>query len=184
VGFYGDTGDREVDETAPSGEGFLAGLCREWEGATAAAARAGTRVVTLRTGPVLARHGGLLDRLRPLFTLFLGGRLGGGAQYFPWISLDDAVAGIGFVAEHESIAGPVNLVGPQPVTNAEFTRALGASVGRPAPWVVPGFALRLTIGEFADEALLMGQRAVPRALTRAGFQFVHPTVQDALAAAR
>lgn len=182
VGFYGDTGDTPIDETAPNGAGFLAALCREWEAATSAAETAGARVVRVRTGLVLAPRGGLVAAIRPLFALCLGGRLGSGKQYWPWISLDDEVAAIQFVTEHDTLAGPVNLTGPAPVTNAAFTKALGAALGRPAPWVVPGFALRALLGEFADDGILRGQRAMPRALERAGFTFRHQSLGDAVAA--
>ncbi|HEY1570521.1 MAG TPA: TIGR01777 family oxidoreductase [Pseudonocardiaceae bacterium] len=178
VGFYGDTGDTEVDETTPAGSGFLATLCLDWESATAAAA---ARVVLLRTGPVLSGHGGLLARIRPLFSLYAGGRLGDGRQYLPWVSLTDEIAAIRFALEHDTLAGPVNVTGPVPVTNAEFTRTLATALHRPAPWTVPGFALRLVFGELADEGILAGQRAVPRALRRAGFQFGHESLRDALA---
>ena len=182
VGYYGDTGDRVVTETEPNGTGFLAEICRDWEAATGAAAAAGCRVVLLRTGLVLSAHGGLLDRLRPLFALFLGGRLGAGDQYMPWITLDDEVAAIRFAVEHPELAGPLNLTGPRPVTNAEFTTALGNALGRPTPWSAPEFVLKLALGELAEEALLSGQRAVPAALERAGFSFRHRTVDAALAA--
>lgn len=182
VGYYGDTGSRQVDETAPNGEGFLAALCREWESATAAAAQAGARVVRIRSGLVLASGGGMLGRLRPLVNLFLGGRLGSGHQYWPWISLDDEVAAIRFVTEHDTLSGPVNLTGPAPVTNADFTRALGTALDRPTPWPVPGFVLKAVLGEFAAEGILVGQRAMPRALERAGFEFRHQTLGVALAA--
>src|SRR6266567_4337610 len=173
VGFYGDTGDTPVDETAPNGQGFLAALCQEWESATASAEAAGARVVRVRSGLVLAPSGGLLAKLRPLVTLYAGGRLGSGTQYWPWISLDDEVAAIRFVTEHDTLAGPVNLAGPTEVTNAEFTKALGTALHRPMPWAVPGFALRALLGEFADEGILIGQRVVPKALDRAGFTFRH-----------
>lgn len=180
VGFYGDTGPGIVDETTPVGGGFLAELCRDWEAATAPASAAGTRVVLARTGLVLSPSGGLLGRIRPLFTLFLGGRLGNGRQYMPWISLDDEIAALRYVVEHDDISGPVNLTGPSPVSNREFTRALGAAVARPAPWLVPSFMLRLALGEFADEGVLIGQRAVPRVLEQHGYPFQHPTVGLAL----
>ncbi|MGI8311145.1 TIGR01777 family oxidoreductase [Saccharopolyspora hattusasensis] len=182
VGFYGDTGSKPVTETSAPGTDFLAGLCRQWEAATGAAARAGARVVLLRSGLVLAPSGGLLGQLRPLFSLLLGGRLGDGSQYFPWISLDDEVAAIRFVLERPEVSGPVNLTGPAPVTNAEFTRALGEALGRPAPWIVPGFALRIVLGELADQ-VLGGQRAVPTVLEAHGFTFQHPSIGAALAAA-
>jgi uncharacterized protein (TIGR01777 family) len=181
---YGDTGDLVVDETAPPGTGFLAELCQDWEAATAAARNGGARVVTLRTGPVLSPVGGLVGELRPFFALGLGGRLGDGRQYLPWISLDDAVGAIRYLLEHEDGAGPVNLTGPAPVTNAEFTRAFGEALHRPAVLVVPGFALRIARGsELADELALTGQRAVPAALQRHGYEFEHPTLGAALAAA-
>lgn len=182
VGYYGDTGDTETDETAPNGEGFLAALCQEWESATSAAATAGARVVRIRSGLVLSPSGGMLAKLRPLISLFLGGRLGSGQQYWPWISLDDEVAAIRFATEHDTLTGPVNLTSPAPVTNAEFIRTLGTALDRPTPWPVPGFALKAVLGEFGAEGILMGQRAVPKALERAGFTFRHKTLGQALAA--
>ncbi|KAA9154425.1 TIGR01777 family protein [Amycolatopsis acidicola] len=184
VGFYGDTGDRVVTEESPRGQGFLADLAAAWEAATGAAARAGSRVVNLRTGLVLSGRGGLLEPLKPLFWLGLGGRLGSGRQYMPWISLRDQVSAVRFALEHESVAGPVNLCNPNPATNAEFTRALGRALHRPAPWWVPGFALRAALGETADEMALVSQRAVPEVLTKAGFSFADTTLDSALAATR
>lgn len=181
VGYYGDTRDRTVDETASAGGGFLARLCVDWEAATAPAQQAGTRVVLARTGLVVAPSGGLLGRLRPLFSLGLGARLGSGRQYMPWISLEDEVRALMFAIFHDEVAGPVNLTGPAPVTNAEFTTALGHALNRPTPMLVPGFAARLALGEFADEGLLSGQRAIPAALERAGFAFHHNTIGEALA---
>ncbi|MFN2495732.1 MAG: TIGR01777 family oxidoreductase [Pseudonocardiaceae bacterium] len=184
VNYYGDTGDREVDEHAPSGSGFLAEVCRDWEAATAPAERAGARVVRVRTGPVISASGGLMGQLKPLFALGLGGRLGSGQQYLPWISLDDEAGAIRFVLEHDAISGPVNLTGPQPVTNAEFTRAVGEVMHRPTLLVVPGFALRLVRGaELVDEMVLTGPRAVPGVLSHHGYPFQHTTVTAALAAA-
>lgn len=183
VAFYGDTGDRMADETAPTGDMFLSGLCRAWEAAAAPAAEAGSRVVLLRTGLVLSRQGGLLGRLRPLFTAFLGTRLGSGTQYWPWISLTDELAAIRYVTEHDTLSGPVNLTGPEPVTNAEFTRTLGAVLHRPTPLAAPAFALKLALGgELATELMLVSQRVVPRALERDGFTFAHPSLRDALIA--
>jgi uncharacterized protein (TIGR01777 family) len=183
VGYYGDTGDAEVDESAPSGASFLAEVCRDWEAATAPAAGAGARVVLLRSGVVISRWGGLLGRLRPIFSMLLGGRFGNGRQFSPWISLDDEVGAIRFLTENDQVRGPVNLVGPQQVTNAEFTRELASALGRPAPWVLPGFALRVVVGEFADESALIGQRVSPRVLQQHGFRFAHPTLRSALDAA-
>jgi uncharacterized protein (TIGR01777 family) len=181
VGYYGDTGDAAVDESAPSGCGFLAEVCREWEAATAPAA--GARVVLLRSGVVISRRGGLLGRLRPVFSMLLGGRFGSGRQFSPWISLDDEVGAIRFLTENDQIRGPVNLVGPQQVTNAEFTRELASALGRPAPLAVPGFALRVVVGEFAEQGALIGQRALPKVLQQHGFRFTHPTLRSALDAA-
>ncbi|SFB36073.1 hypothetical protein SAMN05216266_10936 [Amycolatopsis marina] len=182
INYYGDTGSAVVDESGKAGTGFLAELCVLWEAATAPAAQAGARVVLLRTSPVLSGNGGLLGTLRPLFRLGLGGRLGDGAQYMPWISLTDEVAAIQFVLEHDEVSGPVNLAAPQPVTNSEFTRAFGRALHRPAPWWVPGVALRLVLGETADEMVLTGPRAVPGVLQQAGFEFTHPDLEAALAA--
>jgi uncharacterized protein (TIGR01777 family) len=137
----------------------------------------------MRSAPVLSPSGGILARLRPLFRLMLGGRLGSGRQYFPWISLDDEIGAMRFLLEHPEVAGPVNLVGPEMVTNADFTRALGEAVNRPAPFVVPGFALTAALGQMAHEMVLTGPRAVPAKLTAAGYLFRHPTLKDALAVA-
>ena len=180
VGWYGDTGDRVVDEGALPGVGFMASLCHAWEAATGPAERAGVRVVHLRSGLVLAREGGLLGRLVPLYRCGLGGRLGSGRQFWPWISMTDEVRAIQFLLVNEAITGPVNLAGPQPATNAEFTHALARVLHRPALVPVPAFTLRAVLGGFADEGVLVGQRVVPRVLEQAGFTFTHPTVEDAL----
>ncbi|MEU4599956.1 TIGR01777 family oxidoreductase [Nocardia sp. NPDC023988] len=180
--YGGTTGDSIVDETASSGTGFLATLCRDWEAATAPATDAGVRTVLVRSAVVLARNGGMLSMLHPLYWLGLGGRLGSGRQYTPWISLDDEVGAIVFALDHPDLSGPINAVGPAPVTNAEFTRALGRALHRPAPLIVPAFALRAAVGELADEALLTGPRAIPAALEKAGYTFQHPTIGAALAA--
>lgn len=181
VGYYGDTGPRITDETAPPGDGFLANLCVDWEAATWPARQDGARVVLVRSGLVLAQAGGMLGRLKPLFSLGLGARLGNGRQYMPWISLEDEIRALLFAISHDELSGPVNLTGPAPVTNAEFTTAVGRAVNRPTPLMVPGFALRAALGEFADEGLLGGQRAIPAALERAGFVFHHNTIGEALA---
>ncbi|HEX2402913.1 MAG TPA: TIGR01777 family oxidoreductase [Mycobacterium sp.] len=181
VGYYGDTNSQTVDETAPAGEGFMAQLCEDWEAATSFAAHDGTRVVLVRTGLVLAPAGGILGRIKPLFSLGLGARLGNGRQYMPWISLEDEVRALLFAISHDDVSGPVNLTGPAPVTNAEFTAALGRTVNRPTLLVAPGFALRAVLGEFAEEGLLGGQRAIPAVLERAGFHFHHNTIGEALA---
>jgi uncharacterized protein len=180
VGYYGDTKDRVVVENHSAGTGFLAQLCKDWEAATAPAQQAGTRVVLARTGLVLASSGGALRRLRPLFSVGLGTRLGNGRQYMSWISLEDEVRALQFAIADRRLYGPVNLTGPAPVTNAEFTTALGRAVNRPTPLTMPGFAVRAALGEFADESLLSGQRAIPAVLERNEFEFHHNTVGEAL----
>ncbi|CAJ1501884.1 TIGR01777 family oxidoreductase [[Mycobacterium] burgundiense] len=180
VGYYGDTRDRTVDESAPAGTGFLARLCQDWEAATQAATAAGARVVLARTGLVLSPAGGLVARLRPLFALGLGARLGNGRQYMPWITLVDEVRALRFALTNSELSGPVNLTGPAPVTNAQFTAALGRALNRPTLLAIPGFAARIAMGDFADEGLLTGQRAIPAALERAGFGFEHNTIGEAL----
>ena len=180
VGFYGDTKDRVVDENGRAGRGFLAQLCEDWEAATLPAQYGGARVVLARTGLVLAPAGGVLRRMRPLFWAGLGARLGSGRQYMSWISLEDEVRALLFAISNSTLSGPVNMSGPAPVTNAEFTTAFGRAVNRPTPLMLPGFAVRAALGEFADEGLLIGQRAIPSALERAGFQFHHNTIGEAL----
>ncbi|MBI2701888.1 TIGR01777 family oxidoreductase [Mycobacterium gordonae] len=180
VGYYGDTRDRVVDETDAAGRGFLAQLCVDWEAATLPAQYEGVRVVLARTGVVLAPSGGALRMMRPVFSVGLGARLGSGRQYMSWISLEDEVRALLFAISHPTLSGPVNLTGPAPVTNAEFTTAFGRAVNRPTPMAVPGFAVRAALGEFADEGLLTGQRAIPTALEQAGFQFHHNTIGEAL----
>lgn len=180
VGYYGDARDRVLDESAPAGRGFLATLCQDWEAATETARGAGVRVVLMRTGLVLSPRGGMLARLKPLFSFGLGARLGGGRQYMPWISLEDEVRALLFAIGGDKLSGPVNGTGPAPVTNAEFTAALGRALHRPTPLQAPAFAIRALLGEFADEGLLGGQRAIPAALERAGFEFHHNTIGEAL----
>ncbi|MGW4423065.1 TIGR01777 family oxidoreductase [Streptosporangium sp. NPDC004631] len=184
IGFYGDTGDREVDETSPPGEGFLArDVVVPWEAETVPAEEAGMRVARLRTGLVLSADGGMLPRILPIFKLGLGAPLGSGRQYWSWISIDDWVLAVQRVLEDPGISGPVNLTAPEPVTNAEFTRELGRAVHRPVmPLAVPGFVLRTAIGGFAEEGVLTGQRVLPRRLLEAGHTFRHMRLGDALAA--
>ncbi len=146
VGYYGDSGSRIIDESAPPGTGFLAQLCVDWEAATQPARDAGVRVVLARTGLVLSPVGGVLSRLRPLFGLGLGGRLADGRQYMPWISLEDEIRALLFALNTPELSGPVNFTGPAPVTNSEFTTALGRALTRPAPGVVPGCALTALLG--------------------------------------
>ncbi len=181
VGYYGDTENEPVDESGANGRTFLAGVCKAWEAAAAPAQAAGTRVAYLRTGLVLARRGPILARMVPLFKLGLGGQLGNGHQYWPWITLVDEVAAIRFILANERLDGPVNLTAPEPVTNAEFTHSLARLLHRPAILGAPAFALRAALGEFADE-ILRNQRVIPGKLTRAGFAFVYPHLDDALRA--
>jgi uncharacterized protein (TIGR01777 family) len=177
IGFYGDTGDRITDETGPRGRGFLAEVCEAWEASTAAST---SRVVHLRTGIVLSTEGGALRRQLPLFKAGAGAPLGSGRQWLSWISIRDQVAAIHHLLTAD-VHGPVNLVAPQPVTNAVFTKALGKAVHRPTlPVGVPGFVLRAALGDFAQEALLVGQRLVPAALERSGFAFTDRELASAL----
>ncbi|CAM4094420.1 Epimerase family protein [Mycobacterium basiliense] len=180
VGYYGDTKDRIVDETVAAGMGFLAQLCVDWEAATLPAQYAGARVVLARTGLVLSPSGGVLRPMRPVFSVGLGARLGSGRQYMSWISLEDEVRALLFAISDSTLSGPVNMTGPAPVTNAEFTTAFGRALNRPTPLMLPGFAVRAALGEFADEGLLVGQRAIPSVLEQAGFQFHHNTIGEAL----
>lgn len=182
TGWYGDTGNTEVDERAPAGTGSFADLARAWEGATEPAAAAGTRVVRLRTGMPLHRDGGMLGPILLPFRLGLGGRVGTGRQWQPWISMADWLAAASFVLAREDIAGPVNLVGPAPVTNAELIRTLGELLHRPTVLPVPRPALRLLLGELGRE-VARSQRALPGVLQRAGFRFTHPDHRSALQAA-
>jgi uncharacterized protein (TIGR01777 family) len=178
AGFYGPSGDRELDERAEAGGDFLAGVVRAWE-AEASAAESMLRVVQTRTGVVLSTHGGALARMLPFFRLGVGGPVAGGRQYLSWIHVDDVVGGLLFVMQDSRAAGPVNLTSPNPVTNAEFSRALGRALHRPAALPVPALALRLLYGEMA-EIVTTGQRVVPRRLRELGFEFRHPAVEPAL----
>ncbi len=181
VGWYGDTGRREVDEYAPSGTGFLADLVSDWEAAALPARQAGLRVANLRSGIVLSRRGGMLGPLVPLFRFGLGARLGSGAQFISWISVTDHVAAVRYLLDHPGIDGPVNLTSPVPVTNAEFTAELARTLRRPARLRVPAPVLRAGLGEASGE-LLGSQRVLPRRLLAAGFAFRYPELAGALAA--
>jgi uncharacterized protein (TIGR01777 family) len=179
VGFYGDRGDEELDERAAPGTGFLAEVCREWEGEALAAEGLGVRTVCVRIGVVLGPGGGALGKMLLPFRLCLGGPLGGGRQWMPWIHREDLVGLLLHAAKADGLRGPVNGTAPSPATNREFTRALGRAVGRPAVLPAPGFALRLLLGEFAD-ILLHSQRALPRAAEASGFRFGFPSLEAAL----
>ncbi len=180
VGYYGDRGNDLLDEQSAPGRGFLADLCRDWEAAAEPALRAGLRVVHLRLGTILSPSGGALAKLLPPFRLGAGGTVGSGEHYMSWIGIDDAAQIIVWTISEQSIAGPLNAVAPVPVTNAEFTHTLARVLGRPAVMRVPAFALRLALGELADEALLASQRAVPARLLAAGYSFRHPELEGAL----
>ena len=180
IGFYGATGDEELNERSTAGDGFLADVCRAWEAATSPAEDAGVRVVHLRTGIVLSPRGGALKKLLPLFRFGLGGRRGSGRQWQSWISLDDEGGAIVFLLTAD-ISGAVNLTAPAPVTNAEFTKVLASTLSRPALVPVPSFGPKLLLGgELADALLFTGQRVLPERLTDAGYSFEHPTLSEAL----
>ncbi|MEY2966256.1 MAG: hypothetical protein RLY50_306 [Actinomycetota bacterium] len=182
IGIYGPRGDEELPENASHGDGFLADVCRQWEEASGPAEQAGARVVHLRTGIVLSPKGGALKKQLPLFRLGLGGRFGNGRQWQSWISIDDEVGAITHLLG-SSLSGAVNLVAPQPVTNAEFTRVLARVLSRPALFPVPSFGPRLLLGgELADALLFTGQRVVPQALVSDGYRFAHPDLETALRA--
>lgn len=181
IGYYGARrGDVVLDESSDPGDDFLATTARDWEGATDIASRAGIRVVIGRMGIVLGMGGGALARMLPPFRMGIGGRLGGGRQWMSWISMDDAVAALRFLMAHREVTGPVNLVAPDPVTNAEFTATLGRVLRRPAVVPVPAFVLRALFGTMADNTILASQRVAPTRLVGAGFEFRHTRLEDAL----
>ncbi len=183
TGFYGDRAEEWLDETSPSGAGFLAGICRDWEAATAPAEAAGIRVVPLRFGIVLAGQGGALEKMLPPFRLGLGGQLGAGRQYWSWITLEDVVRAVNYALNNPDLHGPVNVTSPNPVTNREFTAALGRVLRRPVFLAVPRFAVSLLFGEMGREALLASARVRPARLLASGFQFRCPDLELALRSA-
>ena len=182
TGWYGNTGDQPVDESAPNGSGFLAELVRDWEAAAQPARDAGIRVVNLRSGIVLSSRGGMLPKLLLPFRLGLGAKIGTGSQYLSWITLADHIRATRYLIDQPGIDGPVNLTAPVPATNAELTQSLAAVLHRPAVMALPAGALRLALGEVSTE-LLGSCRAVPARLQEAGFIFRHPEIGPALAAA-
>jgi uncharacterized protein (TIGR01777 family) len=186
VGYYGDQGAAELTEQSPAGDDFLAQVARDWESATAPAAGAAVRVANLRFGVVLARTGGALAKMLPAFRLGLGGAIGSGAQYFPWIALEDALGAILHVLKTASLSGPVNVTAPHPVTQLEFVRTLGRVLRRPAVLPVPRFALGLVFGSDAAAMMASGQRVLPARLIAAGYRFrfgeVEPALRELLAA--
>jgi uncharacterized protein (TIGR01777 family) len=180
IGFYGNRGAEVLREESASGEDFLSEVCREWEKATLAASQAGIRVAHIRIGVVLSAEGGALEKMLKPFKLGLGGRVGSGQQYMSWITLDDLIGVIKRALTDESLRGPINAVAPNPVTNEEFTKALGRVLGRPTFMTVPAFAARLAFGEMADALLLSGARVEPARLREAGFEFKQPEIEGAL----
>jgi len=180
IGFYGSRGGELVDEGSGPGEGFLAGVCRQWESATAPAEQAGIRVVKLRLGVILTPDGGIMGSMLRPFKLGLGGKVGSGEQIISWVAMDDVVAAINFILQNESLRGPINVVAPQPVTNEEFTKTLGRVLSRPTFMAMPAFAARLAFGEMADEMMLSSTRVAPAVLERAGYQFRFPQLRPAL----
>ena len=181
IGYYGDRGGESLTEESSPGTGFLAGVSREWEAASASAARKGIRVVTLRIGVVLSSKGGALSRMLPLFRAGLGGVIGGGSQYLSWVALDELPFIVLHALQCADLVGPVNAVTPHPVTNREFTQALGNALSRPTPLPVPAFALRLAVGrEMADALLLASARVLPRRLEATGYRFRFPELGEAL----
>jgi len=182
IGFYGNRGDEELTESSPSGTDFLAQLTVDWEAESARAAELGARVVILRFGVILAKDGGALPRMALPFRLGVGGRIGSGRQWISWVTLEDIVGIIRFALETNLLSGPANAVSPNPIQNAEFTKALGRVLHRPTIFPAPPFALRLALGEMADSLLLASQRVYPTKLQRLGFRFLHPDLEPALAA--
>jgi hypothetical protein len=181
AGFYGDRGDEILTEASSTGAGFLAEVCRDWEGEAGKAAELGMRVVILRTGLVLSRAGGFLAKILPPFRLGVGGHVGTGKQWLPWIHLDDEISLIRHAMSTASVSGVLNAVAPEPVTNAELTTALGRALRRPTVLSAPAFALRLALGaEMAAELILASQRAMPVRTLESGFKFQHPLLEPAL----
>ncbi len=180
IGFYGSQGDRLVDEDSGPGEGFLAQVCREWESATGPAEQAGVRVVKLRLGVILTKQGGIMGSMLMPFKLGLGGKVGAGNQVMSWVAMDDVVSAISFILSHQTLRGPINVVAPRPVTNAEFTKTLGRVLSRPTFMAMPTFAARLAFGEMADEMMLSSTRVAGKVLNDAGFRFQYPELEGAV----
>jgi len=180
IGYYGSCGDERLTEECEAGLGFLAEVCRDWEGAASAAAMAGVRVAQMRTGLVLDADGGALAKMLPLFRLGLAGKLGSGRQWWSWVSLEDTARAYAFAVEGESIHGALNLAAPNAVTNAEFTRTLGRVLHRPTLLAVPAFGLRAVTGEMGEEMLLASQRVIPQRLLEAGFEFTDVELEPTL----
>jgi uncharacterized protein (TIGR01777 family) len=179
VGFYGNRGNEVLMEESGPGNNFLAEVCREWENAAEEAANMGIRIVFLRFGVVLSKDGGVLKNMLLPFKAGLGGKLGSGQQYMSWVALDDLISAVSFILTDSNLQGPVNVSAPNPVTNAEFTEALGKALNRPAKLGVPAFALKMILGEVADEMLLSSCRAVPQKLNLANYSFAYPDLASA-----
>ncbi|MEN8126770.1 MAG: TIGR01777 family oxidoreductase [Planctomycetota bacterium] len=182
IGYYGNRDEHECIETAAAGSGFLSDVCKAWEAATAPAADAGIRVVNLRFGVVLGKEGGSLAKMLPAFKMGMGGPLGDGQQWVSWVSIDDAVRAVQFALDHETLAGPVNVVSPHPVRNKEFAHAIGHALHRPEVVPVPKRMLKFMFGDFAEETLLASTRVLPHKLQMEEFQFDHPDLHTALEA--
>ncbi|MFI6461859.1 TIGR01777 family oxidoreductase [Streptomyces sp. NPDC050528] len=182
IGFYGETGDRAVDESAPPGDGFLPSLCVEWEEATAPVQEAGVRTVFARTGLVVARDGGAWAKLFPLYKAGLGGRFGNGRQYWSFVALHDEVAAIRHLIDTDGLSGPFNLTAPNPLTNREISAAMGRVLRRPSLFTVPAPALKLVLGEMSGD-VLGSQRVLPKRLLESGFTFAFPEIEGAIRAA-
>lgn len=180
VGYYGDHGDKLFTENESHGTGFLADVCRDWENETTPIINMGVRVVLLRLGVVLSQNGGALKMMTPIFKLGLGDVLGDGSHYMSWIAIDDVVNIIEFIINNDSVSGPVNAVSPNPVTNKEFTKALGAVLSRPTLFPLPKFLANLVLGEIADELLLASARVAPEKLNTMGYAFKYPALDAAL----
>ncbi|MCS6857100.1 MAG: TIGR01777 family oxidoreductase, partial [Sandaracinaceae bacterium] len=180
VGYYGDRGEEELDESAPPGKGFLAEVCIDWEKEAMTAEALGLRVICLRIGLVMSSEGGALRSILPIAKAGLFGPIGSGKQFWPWIAIDDVIRGIEFVMSNEDLRGPINLVAPSPLRQGSFAQALGKSIGRPSFLPTPAWAVRFALGGFSDE-LLWSRRVVPAALNRAGFSFRYPRLEEALA---
>jgi uncharacterized protein (TIGR01777 family) len=180
VGYYGNRGDEILTEASQGGTGFVAELARDWEAEALKAEELDIRVVILRNGVVLSREGGILKKLLPPFRLGLGGKIGSGAQWMPWIHLEDEIGLIRHAMDNQAVRGPLNVVAPEPVTNAEFVRAIGEVLGRPTALSAPAFALRLAFGTMTDVVLLASQRAMPVRTLETGYTFRHPLLREAL----
>jgi len=181
IGYYGNPGDELLTETSAPGDDFLAKVCAEWEGATALATEKGIRVVNARFGVILDTNGGALKKMLPPFRMGVGGKIGSGKQWMSWIALADVVGGIQFALANDSIKGPVNLVAPSPVTNAEFTKTLGKVLSRPTIFPMSAFAIKLLFGEMGEALLLGVQRVAPERLVAEGYEFRYPQLEQALA---